>query len=201
MAEKIQCWVVICWYWDHVEPLLILIGFTEVYVYQDIAAFVIDDNVRPFQDAFRIKITVFWDNICLPEQAVEGHKEGTPQREILNLVDVNLAVHAPQDCWLNWEDKLWCTLQPSFYSLKGCFKSKVIGREVITHGSVNVFDTAQNILAVAVGAGVGHQLHEHTQTVWQGWQGLQAEEVGKIKPLPDVRQDVAFGRGGKAKAL
>ena len=71
----------------------------------------------------------------------------------------------------------------------------------MTHGCVNVLDAAQYILAVAIRAGVGHQLGEHAQTVWQGWHGVQAEKVGEIKPLPYVRQHVVLGGAGKAKAL
>ena len=108
------------------EALLILICFTEVYVNQDIAAFVIDDNVRPFQDTFRIKITVFRNNICLPKQAVKGHKEGAPEREILGFAGINVAVHAPEDNWINRKNKLWRPLQPPFYTLKGSFKTEVI---------------------------------------------------------------------------
>ena len=66
---------------------------------------------------------------------------------------------------------------------------------------MNVLDTAEDILAVAIGAGVGHQLHEDTQAVRQSRQGVQAEEVGEVEPLSDVRQDVALGGPGKAKTL
>ena len=71
----------------------------------------------------------------------------------------------------------------------------------MTHRCVNVLDAAKNILAVAVGAGVGHQLHKQAQTIWLGWHGVQAEKVGEVEPLPNVRQDVVLGGAGKAKTL
>ena len=56
----------------------------------------------------------------------------------------------------------------------------------MTHSSVDVLDTAQNIFTVAIGACVGHKLHEHTQTVCRGRQWLEFEEDGKVEPLSNV---------------
>ena len=56
----------------------------------------------------------------------------------------------------------------------------------MAQGSVHIFHTAQNILAVSISACVGHKLHKDAQAVRQGWRGVQAEEDGKIKPLSDV---------------
>ena len=66
---------------------------------------------------------------------------------------------------------------------------------------MDVLHTAQDIFAVTICAGVGHQLHEDAQTVRQGRHGVQAEEVGEVEPLSDVRQNVALGGAGKAKTL
>ena len=126
---------------------------------------------------------VFWDNICLPEQAVKGNKEGIPERQILGFVGVNVTVHPPQDNWINWKYKLGCSFESSFNSLKRCFEAKVASREVIAHGSVNKFDTAQDILAVPICACVRHQFHEHAQAVWQSWQAINTKEDGKVDPL------------------
>ena len=58
---------------------------------------------------------------------------------------------------------------------------------------VNILHTAQDILTVAMCACVGHQLHEDAQAVWQGWHWVQIKEGGKVEPLSNMRQDVAFG--------
>jgi hypothetical protein len=71
----------------------------------------------------------------------------------------------------------------------------------MTNSIVNVLHTAQNILTMAISAGVRHQLHEDAQAVWQGGHGVQAKEDGEVEPLPYVRQDIVLGGAGKAKTL
>ena len=99
------------------ETFLILICLAEVDVNQDSVAFVIDNDIGAFQDTFGIKIVVLWNNIRLPEQAIKGHKEGAPQREILGFVEFDVAVHSPQDNRIDWKDKLRCSLQSSLNTL------------------------------------------------------------------------------------
>ena len=66
---------------------------------------------------------------------------------------------------------------------------------------MDILHTAQDIFAVAMCTCVGHQLHEDTQAVWQGWHGVQTKEGGEVEPLSNVRQDVALGGAGKPKTL
>ena len=84
-------------------------------------------------------------------------------------VDVNLAVHAPQDDRVNGKNKLGCPLESPLDALECGLKAKVASREVITSCCVDIFDTAQDILAVTVGAAVGHKFHEYTQAICGCW--------------------------------
>ena len=110
----------------------------------------------------------------------------------MRLPDIYVLVHPPQYSWVYWKHKLRSSFQPPLDALEGCLKTKVVRGKVVAQGSVNVLDTAHNILAVAIGACVGHQLHEDAQALWFCWEGVQTEEVGKIKPLPYVRQNVVL---------
>ena len=66
---------------------------------------------------------------------------------------------------------------------------------------MQVLDTAQNILAMPIGASVRHQLHEQAQALRYGRQHVQAKVGGEIKPLPDVTQDIILRGTGKAETL
>ena len=71
MSEKIQCRIIISWYWNYMKTLLVLVSFAEVYIYQNGLTFLINDNIRPLENTLGIKVTVLWDNIRFSEQAVK----------------------------------------------------------------------------------------------------------------------------------
>jgi hypothetical protein len=55
-----------------------LVDLAKVNIDENITAMVIDDDVTACEDAFRIKVFIFWNNVGLPEQAVEPNKKAAP---------------------------------------------------------------------------------------------------------------------------
>jgi hypothetical protein len=100
------------------KALLVLIDFAEVHINKNILASLINDNVPTGKHTIWIKIVIFGDSVCLTKEAIKGSKEGAPQREILSVCDINIAVHPPQDDWVYGQDKLWGTFQSPFNALK-----------------------------------------------------------------------------------
>jgi hypothetical protein len=140
MPDWIHCWVIISRNRndDISSTKVIGLSMTKINIYNII--FQINLDVSANKNFLDVNLLGLRNSTRLAEKTIKGDKISTPQRPVLQIVHIKMAVYFLEDFWSKRKHTEWYLGQPSLKSLKSHIHLEAVDRECSVQGLVEELD-------------------------------------------------------------